>query len=251
MSHPHHLPPPSSPQTYYGSDGIDFESVTDPCQQAAMKAMVKTYGQMPLQLFREPHPPRDKASVLTLSAIKNRILEPLKRFAGPSMPPIRATSQHFWMNIDIHKTRPTHSMSECDFLGEPFGPDLNHTYLVPLDTTPERIVYMGSGEVVVTKLKACFFPSSSPSYASILVTWGLWDNSLLAYSAAHEHSTLRLHPHLMDTVSDSAARPFHILVYLCIFSPPTAIPPCVFPVYPCVSLYIPTYLSILLPIPLL
>lgn len=187
------------PATYYGSDGIDFESITDPCQQAAVKAMVKTYGQMPLQLFREPHPPRDKASVLTLL---NLFIEPvLKRFAGATMPLIRATAQHFLMNIDVHRTRPFHSMSECDFLGEPHGPDLNHTYLSSLNSTPERIVYMGSGEVVVTKSKACFVPSSSPSYASILVTWGFWDNSLLVYSSAHEHDALRLHPHVMDTVN--------------------------------------------------
>lgn len=201
------LSPLSRLQTYYGSDGIDFESITDPCQQAAVKAMVKTYGQMPLQLFREPHPPRDKASVLTLSAIKNRFLEPvLKRFTGSTTPLTRATAQHFLMNIDIHKTRPTHSMSECDFLGEPHGPDLNHTYHSSLDSTPDRIVYMGSGEVVVTKPKTCFIPSSSPSYASILITWGFWDNSLLVYSSAHERDTLRLHPHLMDTVSEGKQR---------------------------------------------
>lgn len=189
------------PATYYGSDGIDFESITDPCQQAAIKAMVKTYGQMPLQLFREPHPPRDKASVLTLSALKNRFIPVLKLLAGTSSPLTRTTAQHFLMNIDVHKTRPNHSLSECDYLGERHGPDLNCTYSANLDAVPQRIVYMGNGEVVVTKLKACFISSSSSSHASILVTWGFWDNSLLVYSAAHEHNTLRLHPHLMDTVN--------------------------------------------------
>lgn len=77
-------PPPFSTtkQTYYGADGIDIDSITDYTQQEAMRAMVKTYGQMPLQLFREPHPPRSKSPVLT--TFRMRIGFALRRFTTNS-----------------------------------------------------------------------------------------------------------------------------------------------------------------------
>ena len=47
-----------------------------------MRAMVKTYGQMPLQLFREPHPTRSKSPVLT--TFRMRIGFALRRFTTNS-----------------------------------------------------------------------------------------------------------------------------------------------------------------------
>lgn len=81
-------PSPPSPytsfaqQTYYGADGIDIDSVGDSTQQAAMRTMVRTYGQMPLQLFREPHLPRSKSPVLT--TFRMRIGYALRRFTSTS-----------------------------------------------------------------------------------------------------------------------------------------------------------------------
>lgn len=40
-------------QTYFG---IDVDSVQDKLKRNALQAMVKTYGQTPKQLFRNPHP---------------------------------------------------------------------------------------------------------------------------------------------------------------------------------------------------
>ncbi|KAJ8308471.1 hypothetical protein KUTeg_013345 [Tegillarca granosa] len=43
------------PATYFG---IDVNSVRDPVKRHALRTMVKTYGQTPKQLFRNPHPQR-------------------------------------------------------------------------------------------------------------------------------------------------------------------------------------------------
>lgn len=59
------LPPPNPPpisslthvwlllQTYFG---VDVDSIEDPVRRSAIKTMIKTYGQTPKQLFRNPHP---------------------------------------------------------------------------------------------------------------------------------------------------------------------------------------------------
>ncbi|XP_069116272.1 lysosomal-trafficking regulator-like isoform X2 [Argopecten irradians] len=41
------------PATYFG---MDIDSVKEPLKRQALRTMVKTYGQMPKQLFKQPHP---------------------------------------------------------------------------------------------------------------------------------------------------------------------------------------------------
>lgn len=48
-------------QTYFG---IDVNSVQDPVKRHALRTMVKTYGQTPKQLFRNPHPARMPSQAL-------------------------------------------------------------------------------------------------------------------------------------------------------------------------------------------
>ena len=40
-------------QTYFG---MDVENIADEVRKNAIKTMIKTYGQTPKQLFRNPHP---------------------------------------------------------------------------------------------------------------------------------------------------------------------------------------------------
>ena len=185
-------------QTYYGADGIDIDSVTDPTQQAAMRAMVKTYGQMPLQLFREPHAPRTKNTVLT--NFRMRLGNVLKRFTTTS-PMIKFTSSAFCSNITLHRTRLGGSSSDNDFIGIQAKPDPVYSHVSAVDRTPEKLVYIGNGELIVTEMKSLFFLSTSPSSSSLLVLWGTWDNTLIVRSTVSDSTSLRLHSHPSNKVS--------------------------------------------------
>ncbi|CAI8030834.1 Lysosomal-trafficking regulator [Geodia barretti] len=186
------------PATYYGADGIDIDSVTDPTQQAAMRAMVKTYGQMPLQLFRDPHPPRSKNSILT--SFRIRIGSAL-RWLSAAPPTQRTPSLYFWMHVSSVKARIPLSGSECDFIGTPGSPDLVFAHDQSLERVPERISVVGGGELIVTGLQTAYFPSSSPATAGVLVVWGTWDNSLVLRSTACESTAVRLHSHPLNKVT--------------------------------------------------
>eukprot|EP00467_Chlorarachnion_reptans_P021976 CAMPEP_0114497726 /NCGR_PEP_ID=MMETSP0109-20121206/6488_1 /TAXON_ID=29199 /ORGANISM="Chlorarachnion reptans, Strain CCCM449" /LENGTH=1094 /DNA_ID=CAMNT_0001675147 /DNA_START=324 /DNA_END=3609 /DNA_ORIENTATION=- len=45
------------PLTYEGA--IDIEAVKDPTERASMEAQIREFGQIPRQIFRDPHPARD------------------------------------------------------------------------------------------------------------------------------------------------------------------------------------------------
>lgn len=198
------LPPFLLIQTYYGADGIDIESISDPTQQAAMRAMVKTYGQMPLQLYRDPHPTRSKNSILT--SFRIRIGSALRWLSAP--PPVQRTpSPYFWMHLSAVKAKIPLSGSGCDFIGTPGSPDLVFAQDQLIDRVPEKIVVVGGAELIVTGLQTAFFPSSSPSHAGLLVVWGTWDNSLVVRSTACETTALRLHSHPLNRVSPLLIRP--------------------------------------------
>lgn len=42
-------------------DNVDLSGVTDPHEAARLKAQINNFGQMPEQLFQQPHPPRRSA----------------------------------------------------------------------------------------------------------------------------------------------------------------------------------------------
>lgn len=186
------------PATYYGADGIDIDAVTDSTQRAAMRAMVKTYGQMPLLLFREPHPARSKNSVLT--TFRMRIGIALKRFTTSS-PLARVSNPHLWNSISIQKVRITISPADCDFIGCQGQPDMVFSHSSTVDRVPEKIACIGNGEILVTGLRSVFFQNTSPAHSSLLVLWGTWDNSLIVRSTSHDSASLRLHLHSLNRVT--------------------------------------------------
>ena len=169
-----------------------------------MRAMVKTYGQMPLQLFKDAHAPRSKNSILT--SFRIRIGSAL-RWLSAVPPTQRTPSPHFWMHISPVKARIPLSGSECDFIGTPGSPDLLFSHEQGLERVPEKIVVVGGSELIVTGLQTSYFQSSSPAHASLLVVWGTWDNSLVVRSTACESSAVRLHSHPLNRVSLSHFQP--------------------------------------------
>ena len=162
-----------------------------------MKAMVKTYGQMPLQLFREPHAPRTKSAVLTNFRV--RLGNVLKRFTAVS-PLIRVTSSMFWSNVTLHRAKMGGASSDNDFVGTQGKSELVYSHVSSVDRTPEKLVYIGNGELIVTEIRSLFFLSTSLSSSSLLVFWGTWDNSLIVRSTVNEASPLRLHSHPFNKV---------------------------------------------------
>lgn len=163
-----------------------------------MKAMVKTYGQMPLQLFKDPHPPRSKNSILT--SFRIRIGSALRWLS--TVPPIQRTpSIYFWIHVSSVKARIPLSGSECDFIGMPGMPDLVFAHVQILERVPERIVMVGGAELIVTGLQTVYFPSTSPATAGLLVVWGTWDNSLVLRSTASDTTAIRLHSHPLNKVN--------------------------------------------------
>lgn len=192
-------------QTYYGADGIDIESIADETQRAAMRTMVKTYGQMPLQLFREPHPQRTKGAVLT--SFRMRLGTALKRFTSTS-PFVRVSSQYFWMNISVHRVKTNISSSDCDFIGAQGLPDMLISHMSEVDNrSPERLIRISGGELIVIDQKVLFVHSSSPVSASLLVQWGTWDNSIIVRSTANETDVVRLLSHPLNRVSVGGLSP--------------------------------------------
>ena len=163
-----------------------------------MKAMVKTYGQMPLQLFREAHAPRTKSTVLTNFRV--RLGNVLKRFTTVS-PLIRVTSSMFWSNITLHRAKMGGASSDNDFIGAQGKSEFVYSHVSSVDRTPEKLVYIGNGELIVTEMRSLFYLSTSLSSSSLLVLWGTWDNSLIVRSTVNESSALRLHSNPFNKVS--------------------------------------------------
>lgn len=183
-------------QTYYG--GMDIDSVTDVTQQAAMRTMVKTYGQMPAQLFKEPHPPRTKTAPV-LTNFRMRLGNVLKRLTAIS-PLVKITNPLFWMRVSLHKARISTSNQDCDFIGLQGTPDLIYAHRAGHERIPENMVSIGNREVIITGRKAHFVQNASPAHSSLLMLWDMWDNSLVLVSTIHE-MTIHLHSHPFNKVS--------------------------------------------------
>ena len=110
------------------------------------------------------------------------------------------TSPYFWRYIFLHRVKLGTSSSDCDFLGSPSPPDLLPVHSAMVDRTPEKMVCIGNGELVLTELNASFFQNSSPAHSSLLLTWGMWDNSLTVRSTTQETTYIRLHSHPLNRV---------------------------------------------------
>ena len=179
-------------------DGIDIDAIEDRTQQDAMRTMVKTYGQMPQQLFKDPHLSRKKTTVLT--AFRIRIESAFKRVTslGQLNQPLRISNPYISRHLQQLKSR---SSGTTEFIGYAELPGHVAASKLPTRYSPERIVTLGNGELVITELNTCFFPSTSASHSSLLVTWGHWDNALVVRSIlAGADIPVRLYHPLLNKV---------------------------------------------------
>ena len=58
------------PYTYFGA--VDLDKITDIVQRKAILAQIDEYGQTPMQLFDEAHPPRFAKSEVLATVFKSR-----------------------------------------------------------------------------------------------------------------------------------------------------------------------------------
>lgn len=154
--------------------------------------MVKTYGQMPLQLFHEPHPPRSKSTVRTTLLI--RFGYALKKLTSSMSNQLKIIDPivRFYMRVLKPKV-----FGDYEFIGKSQSPPHKVSCVQSAGCTPERIACMVNGEIAVTGLNATFFPTSSANQHNLLVTCGHWDNTIVVRSVGAEPSTLKLlHPPL-------------------------------------------------------
>lgn len=162
-----------------------------------MRTMVKTYGQMPVLLFREPHTPKAKtAPVLTM--FRMRLGNALKRFTTTS-PLFKITNPLFWSKVSLYRARISTSSHDCDFIGAHGTPEPIYAHGARHDRIPENLVCIGSRELFITGKKEHFVQNSSPAHSSLLMMWGNWDNSLIVQSTVHE-TVIRLHSHPFNKV---------------------------------------------------
>ncbi len=163
-----------------------------------MRTMVKTYGQMPAQLFNEPHPQRTNIAPV-LTTFRMRLGNVLKRLTSTS-PLFKVTHPLFWSRVSIHRVKISTSSQDCDFIGATGSPDLLFAHSSRNDRIPESMVCIGSRELVVMGKEAHFVQNTSPAHSSLLMLWNNWDNSLIVLSTTQE-SQVHLHSHPSNKVS--------------------------------------------------
>ena len=167
--------------------------------------MVKTFGQMPQQLFNEPHPLRSKPTVRTTLLI--RFGSAIKKLTSLSST-IKLTNPYVQQYLKMVKPKVN---VDCEFIGkvDPLIHKAVHTINVTI--SPERIVPLQSGELTVTEFQTAFFPSSSQTHSSLLVTWGHWDNTLVVRPAFVDAPPIRLHHPMLNKVGETREGEINII----------------------------------------
>ena len=180
--------------------------------------MVKTYGQMPLQLFKDAHPARTKMTIVT--AFRMRVGTALRRFTSYSSGGLRYSNPYIWLYIQLLRQKDPRSALSCEieFIGLPGHP--TPALYNKLDTrwTPERLLCVSSGELLVMERDINFFQASSQTHASLLVTWGNWDNTVAVRSVGFDSGSVRLHHHPLNKVrNETKLSKSTILALFCLF----------------------------------
>ena len=166
----------------------------DLTQQEAIQTMVKTFGQMPQQLFNEPHLLRSKPTVRTTLLI--RFGSAIKKLTSLSS---NAKPTNIFVQQCLKLVKPKVSI-DCEFIGKVDPLIHKPVHTINVAVSPERIVPLVNGELAVTEYQMAFFPSSSQTHNSLLVTWGHWDNALVVRPAFIDAPPIRLHHPMLNKV---------------------------------------------------
>ena len=161
------------------------------------KSEVKMYGQMPSQLFKDPHPARHgntalREFILKIGSLLRKMQEAESLFKNMSSVTI---SRHMLVS------RPKLAQPGQDFIGSDGGADPVCVYREEVDFNHPNIYYLGRGEERLALLtpQAVFIQAASHTYQSFVVTWANWDNAV--HILAFDGSVCKLYPPALDQVS--------------------------------------------------
>ena len=163
-------------------------------QQAALRAMVKSYGQMPRQLFKEPHPARNKMTVFTTFRI--RIGTVLKRLTADS---VFDKLENPYIPLYISPCKPRLKQPSIYFIGDSGRKSLEVMFIEPAERYPSSLLYLSESEgLIIVGASTAFFPMATGPQSSLLLLWSLWDNSVDVKSFTGKE--IKLHHSLIDKV---------------------------------------------------
>ena len=156
---------------------------------------MKTYGQMPRQLFKEPHPARNKMTVFTTFRI--RIGTVLKRLTADS---VFDKLENPYIPLYISSCKPKLKQPSVYFIGHSGWKDLEVVFMEFVERYPSSLLYLSESEgLIIVGASTAFFPTASGPQSSLLLLWNLWDNSVDVKS--FNGKSVKLHHPLMDKVS--------------------------------------------------
>ena len=156
--------------------------------------MVKTYGQMPRQLFKEPHPARNKMTVFTTFRI--RIGTVLKRLTADS---VFDKLENPYIPLYISSCKPKLKQPSMYFIGDPGRRDLEVMFIEPVERYPSSLLYLSESEgLIVVGASTAFFPMATGPQSSLLLLWNLWDYSVDVKSFTGKE--IKLHHSFIDKV---------------------------------------------------
>ena len=171
-------------------------SAMDANLHSRWKSEVQMYGQMPLQLFKDPHPARHRTTVLRefmlkIGSLLRKIQESESLFKNMTSILI---SRHMLV------CRPRLSQQGQDFIGSDEGAEPVCVYQEEVEFNHPNIFYLSGGEERVALLtpRAAFVQASSRTYQSVVVTWGNWDNAV--HILAFDGTVCKLYPPALDRV---------------------------------------------------
>ena len=106
------------------------------------------------------------------------------------------------MYLQLLRQKDPKSIYDLEFIGHNGAPPPAMYSKVVARWTPEKLVCLSPGDLVVMEREASFFLASSQTHASLLVTWGNWDNSVIVRSIGPESRSIRLHHHPLNKVRE-------------------------------------------------
>ena len=158
---------------------------------------MKTYGQMPRQLFKEPHPARNKMTVFTTFRI--RIGTVLKRLTTDS---VFDKLENHYIPLYITSCKPRLKQPSMCFIGEAGRRNLEVMFIELVERYPSSLLYLSESEgIIIVGASTAFFPMATGPHSSLLLLWSLWDNSVDVKS--FNGMEIKLHHSLIDKASIS------------------------------------------------
>lgn len=157
--------------------------------------MVKTYGQMPRQLFKEPHPARNKMTVFTTFRI--RIGTVLKRLTTDS---VFDKLENPYIPLYVTSCKPKLKQPSACFIGDSGWKNLEVVFMESVERYPSSLLYLSESEgLIIVGASTALFPMATGPQSSLLLIWNLWDNSVDVKSFSGKE--IKLHHSLIDKVS--------------------------------------------------